>query len=433
MFLGGVLLFIWGCGDKNTSEDSNSDVNPDSTSETLFITEALDCSPNLGNGVQPGEDLLKVTLESDNAICNDGSPAIMYIRRATTVESESNWVFHLQGGGGCGGEDCATRWCSRNEKMTSTNAPSGMLEKGIFRRSDNTLGDANQVYLYYCSSDNWAGTQADVEIASSDETPAFRMHFQGYFILEEALSALTEGVVSDDGTETLPPLGGGGWALWTGTSGGCQGVMNTADRTAAALQELDISPWIICDANFSPTERVLPAGAPLDEYIESRKKRFEIGATYAKPALDQSCIDTHTDEEQYLCDWSGYVLSNHVVDAPLFIRMSLADGTISNEYQNSGFSIEEFASGVRSLLLSASSGEGTETGERPVSVYGPGCTQHVGLTNSEWFFDTVMNINGHEVTFHDAIVAWMEGRDVVAVDTVPPSISVCGTPTDETD
>ena len=435
-----LLTSILACGNKETTAEPSSDDTAEvedtaDVEEASFLTEAFSCTPDLdGSGVASGSDLMKVTLNSENALCNDGSPAVMFVRRAATVADEQNWVFHLQGGGGCGGSDCEKRWCERNEKMTSVRAPEGMLEKGILTRGpQNELGNANQVYVYYCSSDNWAGTQQNVEVDAVDEIPAFRIHFNGKGILEEVFSVLEAGAVSDGGEETLPPLVGGGWALWTGTSGGCQGVMNTADRTAEYLRSLGVSPWIVCDANYSPTTLDLPAGEALDTYVAQRKLRFEINQQYAQPAFDQSCLDAHPEEEEYLCDWTGYGLRNHIVEAPLFVRMSLADNTISKAYIDAGFTMEEFALGVRSLMLRSSSEDGNEAPERPIAVYGPGCTQHVGLTDNEWFFETLIYVNENPVSFHDAVVAWMGGMDVAVVDTVPPTNSVCGEATDDTD
>ncbi len=411
----------------------NNDVSNNDTPSTALLDEALGCEPNPGNGVAPGDDLLKVTLDAPDAICNDGSPAVIFVRRAANEENQNNWVFHLQGGGGCGGADCAQRWCGRNEKMTSTATPPGMVGKGIMRRSpQNTLGDANQVFLYYCSSDNWSGRATDAVIPATEDTPDFRLHFRGDAIHNAALDALEAGVTSDDGTVQMPPFEGDGFALWTGTSGGCHGVAHTADRFAARASTQGFSPFIVCDANYGANPEFLPDGPPLEAFLEERAGRFELTDQFANANRDQSCMEALSDDP-FLCDLPGYVLGNHVTQAPLFIRMDLADPSISDSYLAAGFSIEEFAQGVRASLLAASQSQGTETPPRPVAVYGPACQQHVGLTNDDWFLEATVNVNGAEVTFHDAVVAWMGGRDVVAVDTTPPSLSTCSTTTDETD
>ena len=69
-----------------------------------------------GSGITPGNDLHRVTLdEYPEAVCNDGSPAIAYIRRAATPAAESTWVIFLQFGGACQSwEICRDRWCSYN-------------------------------------------------------------------------------------------------------------------------------------------------------------------------------------------------------------------------------------------------------------------------------------------------------------------------------
>lgn len=412
---------------------SNGDMSDVRPPMVPAIREALSCSPRPGTGVDAGTDLMKVTLGAPDAICNDGSPAVMYVRAAATAEAANDWVFHLQGGGTCVGADCADRWCDRNEKMTSTATPPGMTGKGIMRRSPrNALGDANQVFLYYCSSDNWAGTARDAEVVADPPGNGFRLDFLGAAIVDSALSALEAGVSSDDGTVILPALGGAGRAIWTGTSAGCQGVANTADRFAVRAEALGLTPWVVCDANTGPVAADLPPGDALDAVLVRRQERFALSSAHANPSRDESCVAEQA-ENPWLCEWSGHVLANHVTEAPLFLRMSLADGTISDGYLAAGFTIAEFATGVRSALLRAATGEGLEAPAQPIAVYGPGCTQHVGLTNDAWFFDATIDVDGTPLSLHDAIVEWLDGGTVTAVDTAPPTLSTCVATTDDAD
>jgi hypothetical protein len=321
--------------------------------------------------------------------------------------------------------------------MTSIATPPGMLGKGIMRRDLgeaplNALGDANQVFLYYCSSDNWAGQSSDAVIPASDDSPAFRLHFRGEAIHNAALDALEAGVTSDDGTVMMPRFEGDGYALWTGTSGGCQGVANTADRFATRASSQGFSPGIICDANFGANPDLLPEGPERDAFLADRSRRYDLSSAYSNANRDTSCMAALGDSA-YLCEHSGYVLANHITSAPLFVRMDFADPVIGAGYETAGFSAMEIAQGVRASLLSAAAGEGTETPVRPISVYGPACGQHVGLTDTDWFFRATVDVGGDLVTFHDAVVAWLGGRDVVAVDTVPSTLSACAATTDERD
>ena len=113
--------------------------------------------------VTPGNDLHRLTLRDPNALCNDGSPAVLYIKPAQDPAHSSEWVFHLQGGGNCGGyEECRGRWCGEDfydaAKMSSQWNPDSIKGQGVFSTSpDNSFSGANQVFLYYCSSDNLIG------------------------------------------------------------------------------------------------------------------------------------------------------------------------------------------------------------------------------------------------------------------------------------
>ena len=239
-------------------------------------------------------------------------------------------------------------------------------------------------------------------------------------------------MTTDDGTTMMPRFEGDGYALWTGTSGGCLGVAHTADRFAVRAAARGFRPYSVCDANFGPTAAELPAGEALDAFTENNETRYEISDAYASMLMDESCVEQNADNPS-LCIQAGYVLANHVVGAPLFVRMDFGDEAIGESYLVAGFSRREFGQGVRRALLRAAAGEGIETPPRPIGVYGPACGQHVGLTNDDWFFGSTINVDGEELSFHDAVVAWMEGRDVVAVDTAPPSLSMCSAVTDDRD
>jgi hypothetical protein len=123
--------------------------------------------------VPRGTDLVKVELQSPEAVCNDGSKAVMYVRRSAAGARDplgvvdNKWIIHLQEGGLCKDyASCLERWCGTGfydaSKMTSKYAPGTMGGKGIFaREAANPFGNYNQVYVYYCSSDTWIGRKSD--------------------------------------------------------------------------------------------------------------------------------------------------------------------------------------------------------------------------------------------------------------------------------
>src|SRR3954471_4212683 len=59
-------------------------------------------APNVTSG-----ELRKIVINSPGAVCNDGTPAVMYVRAAAPGASEpdgssaNRWVIHLEGGGSC--------------------------------------------------------------------------------------------------------------------------------------------------------------------------------------------------------------------------------------------------------------------------------------------------------------------------------------------
>ena len=144
------------------------------------VKDALNC-PNSPDGRQPYKvptltngDLRKSVINAQGAVCNDGTPAAMYVRPAWTGATEpdgpsaNRWIIHFSGGSHCTDyEECSTRWCGIGqwEGTLMTTAFEGAfknLEGLLGRNSVNRLGDRNLVQLKYCSSDNWQSRKSDV-------------------------------------------------------------------------------------------------------------------------------------------------------------------------------------------------------------------------------------------------------------------------------
>ena len=209
--------------------------------------------------VAPGKDLRKLTLNAPNAICNDGSPAVIYIRPAADPAKNNEWIFHLQGGGSCDDyEECRIRWCGEENydaaKMSSRWTPDGIQGHGIFSNSpDNSFAGANQVFLYYCSSDTWAGQKSESVVTNRDDpNQQYTLNFHGHTIVEATLQILRAGATSDDGQVTMPDLNDATDILFTGTSGGSAGVTNNIDWLASQLDPAQTTLHAVMDANFPP-------------------------------------------------------------------------------------------------------------------------------------------------------------------------------------
>src|SRR6185295_3315297 len=93
-------------------------------------------------------DMRKVVINSPGAICNDGTPAVMFVRAARAGATEpdgpsaNRWLIHFLGGSFCSSfEDCAARWCGigrwKGTLMSTTWDEDFRSPGGIFNRNGN--------------------------------------------------------------------------------------------------------------------------------------------------------------------------------------------------------------------------------------------------------------------------------------------------------
>lgn len=106
---------------------------------------------------------------NDLAVCNDNTSAVYYFR-AGFGDGINKWVIRQQGGGWCYDEtSCLNRQKNSPKYTSSTLCPltmndsttiAGTGHEGILssNKSENPIFyNANQVYLWYCSSDSHLG------------------------------------------------------------------------------------------------------------------------------------------------------------------------------------------------------------------------------------------------------------------------------------
>src|SRR5262245_26956367 len=154
-------------------------------------------NPGSAGSVVPGRDLWKIGVAPffPDALCNDGTRAVFYVRRYADDAYSNHWHIHLQGGGNCTtAQSCADRWCSVDtnfgaKQMSTTGTPPRIRARGIFDRSSrNSFRLWNHVLVYYCSSDSWTGQASDVAVVADDPatgvSTAYRIHFRGATIVD---------------------------------------------------------------------------------------------------------------------------------------------------------------------------------------------------------------------------------------------------------
>ncbi len=376
--------------------------------QTAPNVRELKC-PNTPGGQQPYRvstlttgDLRKIVLDAPNAVCNDGSPAVMYVRAARPGATEpdgpaaNRWMIHLNGGSQCTEfEECAARWCGIGQwegtLMTSNfDGPTRNLDGLLGRNNLNRLGDRNVVQLKYCSSDTWQGRKSDVVLRSeTDPTKAFSLHFRGANIVDAALSALERGVPG------LPRLTEATDVLISGDSAGAVGARTHLDRIAARLKAAN--PNVRVRGNFESAlnpdfngQQGFPAGDPRDPvYARKMEEYNRVQRDQRNAQLDDSCLAAHPNAP-YLCADQGYVSMHHVT-TPFFQIEDVQDQLLIELLADAGVNLTpvQAAQSLYDQLQSLSNIRATAL-ERDAMTMAPGvvarnCGLHVTYGSDDGF------------------------------------------------
>jgi hypothetical protein len=452
-FLAAAVL---ACSDSSSSSaappdgggsDAGATLDSGYTGNVPLVDKALDGHCPGGKppdtGVAPGNDLHKLTLSSyPNALCSDGTPAIMYVRKASGPAATNKWVIHMQAGGSCSNyEVCLQRWCGIGSydaaKMSSRFAPPVANGAGIFSRgAPNAFGPANQVYLYYCSSDTWLGRRSDAVF--DDPTGAnvsFRVHFRGHDILEAAADALAKGAKSDDGAETLPSLSNATEVLFSGSSAGSVGLSQSLDWWASKVP--GAKSFGMLDSIFLPVPEDVDDPVVASKYLDGMKAQWtNVRGTLYQGFADESCMAAHAGADAYLCGLGTHVQLNHMT-TPFVTRQDLTDPVSYGSLEAAGATMDQYASWTHKSLQRVSGVLGNAEEKTAITkapgVHASNCGQHIVMLNGPWFGVAAMGnatvkntgAGGAALTLHDALGAWANGTTIEAIDTHPSTISVC--------
>jgi hypothetical protein len=415
-----------------------------------------------------------------DVVCNDGTTPALYVRRAQNPADRDNWVIYLEGGGNCGtGDECLKRWTGVDSnygiQQMSTSVPQAVWNAwhpaapppqgwtaqfpdyaipptiggtGIFDPVNSPFRDWNRVYANYCSSDNWTGQQTDSLLALSQPVsgfPSYRVHFRGAAIFDEMVARLRAGLTYCPAgpCESLPSLDSASVVLLSGSSAGSSGVKQNLDRFRETMllanPAMDVRG--VLDAGGAPPTAALPwpASGPITSYTQYVGGRWTEAYQQAWNArVDASCLAENAPANQFLCGDSSHVLRHHVT-SPFFLRMDLQDENGLDPYQELFYPAPpypallaeaRFATDVsahlRALdhlatnLLPRYPGELARVAADPQwlhpALFGPRCTNHVGITGGVTFFQQqLVDPAGVPTSFAEALWAW--------VNTVPAGLA----------
>jgi len=270
------------------------------------------------------------------AVCNDGSPAIYYVREGSG-EAGKNWVIFLTGGGFCFSvNSCNERKNKSPKLMTSVGYPSSLNGEGIFSTSQSINSDfynTTQVVIPYCSSDLWSGNREGSSSTGGHE-------FRGRRIFRAVIADLKNRRAGRNLTSANR-------ILLSGTSAGGIGVMIHLDWLASKFRGVDVRG--INDAGWTPD----PESVPILGTAINRSFDRAIRLWNGKP--DSSCAQAHRNSK-YRCYTSGVY---PYLNFPLMVQMSQFDtvflGAIGVQHP---FDVREkvyaelFAAAVRQSLRS---------------------------------------------------------------------------------
>ncbi len=368
------------------------------------------------NQLARGDDLHRLELTDPGAVCNDGTPAVLYVRGASDPTHAGDWVLHLQGGSHCTTfEDCEVRWCGAGfydaSKMSSTWTPDAIAGAGIFSQDPaNGFAGWNHAFFYYCSSDVWQG-KGGATLTAGDGSPV-RIERAGHDILEAGLAVLEEGAASDDGAATLPSILDASLVLFTGTSGGSVGAQMHLDWLRERWPA-EIGLLGVFDAALNPDPAFVPPAVAALLDANAAAEQGVIAADADEPMFgDASCLSAVGPEDVWQCTNSSR-LPYLWITTPFLARMDLKDPPTGDVYQAAGATPAEFSDAVAASLDAIAA---REIGGRTGGAYGPACGEHLGLEVDPWFLAHPIVTPTVTHTLETAIAAYIQGDSVSAVD-----------------
>eukprot|EP00026_Physarum_polycephalum_P004876 Phypoly_transcript_04900.p1 GENE.Phypoly_transcript_04900~~Phypoly_transcript_04900.p1 ORF type:complete len:383 (+),score=41.65 Phypoly_transcript_04900:775-1923(+) len=350
-------------------------------------------------GQEPGNfQRVALTDLNPDAVCNDGSPAT-YFFRPGSGSGAGIWTIYLEGGGFCQDiPSCQSRWQYTKHFMTSTLLPE-ILNDTTLSPDVNHWGinsgnatanphfyNANQVYLWYCSSDVHAG-----DIEASNATGGF--HFRGKVIVQTLVEHLL--------TKQTPSMTEAKFILLTGFSAGGMGVLNNADFVGAMVSKA------VPAATY---KAYADSGWLLDvpTYGLTWTSRQQLQSLYTNfnAQFDDSCVAALEPVGQaWRCQFGDIVHS--FITTPLFIAQYQFDMPFMNDVAPPfNTSTWEYASVLRRDML-------MQTSTLP-SQFSPNCYCHgVESYDTRW---NVIQVNG--TTASDAVYNFfINGENSRNVDT----------------
>jgi len=281
--------------------------------------------------------------------------------------------------------------------MTSTLLPlqlndstvSKDLNHGGINSGDQTVNphfyNANQVYLWYCSSDNYAGNRK-----------INGYYFAGHIIVKALIDHLLN--------VQSPSLKTAKLVLLTGFSAGGFGVLNNADYVASLIA--NASPGIIFKA-FVDSGWL--ADFPGYNSTAGPRNLIQQAFKYFYLQLDQSCVAALPYSQQWRCSFADYVLP--FITTPIFVAGYQYDSPFVDVYPPFNNQTGTYAATSRNNYL-------MQTSDLPF-LFAPNCYCHgVQAYDARWNGIKIDGVTASESVWNFLAGTVSSSRSVDSCETV---------------
>jgi hypothetical protein len=347
---------------------------------TGAIAQSINLLPaaNGSAGAALGTAMYRHVISSPTARCNDGTPAVAYVQRATTVANANNWIISMEGGGSCkNAQECLDRWQGVGDpdlgiqKMSSSisrvtwntwrglaaavnSPPNGWVAETIngvpsyaaaprispggilSNAAANPFATWNKVYLNYCSSDNHLGKNPLVLGTGFDRTNtavAFELQFRGADIFDGLIADLRAGVNAcapgpGPACQAPPSLNNAATIVLTGSSAGSQGAQDTLDGFRAGQSAVNPATLVrgVFDAGSGPLRNGFPYSQALTGFVSYQAQmdaEWLMMKNYWMARTDDSCTVLNMELPSRCAD--NIHLQRHHITTSFFFHTDLLD------------------------------------------------------------------------------------------------------------
>ena len=378
-FIGGLILvvalFLTGCQSAGAlGPQQAASISPTTSAPATSAPSATVSFPSMLT-----KHVVKNAVQRQ-AVCNDGTPAVFYLKRGSGADA-AHWIIHFQGGGWCSnGPTCTLRWSTQRYLMTSQGAPAVLPVGGIFSTSAQVNPDFlnfTQVFIKYCSSDIYSGD-------SEQQVNGMTMQFRGHKIVAAILADLQDATVIPS-----PNLKNATQVLVGGSSAGSYGAASNIDWIASQLPSAKVKG--VLDSSWVP---------PLPDYGSGPLEPQPGSAgyyDYYSAVADQSCAAANPSQP-YICLPTLQLYP--YLTTPVFVYAEQHDPTLSqikgvtnpNDPAQAAY-MNQYAASLRQSL------------QNVTAVFSPSAGIHTALTDDNF---TAIKVNGYD--FQQILGNWYFGR-----------------------